>query len=508
MIDRRAAWSAMVAGLLALAAPASAASFSCGMRGAAPAVAASDDALLDCAYAHAPGLHRIDEGGPWLHIDLLHDSLATLQALSQGTSGKTMYTGGPKLPPLGLVHSYICLSDPIVAPGDCPEDYPKNPANQGLGFTLNPSIKPMLQQGLKRLRAAGLKTIIRFTYNYPHGRGDDLKGNDAPIGAILEQMRALAPVINRNRDVIYAMQAGFIGFWGEWHNSSSGNDDVHVHNRFLDQFRALFAGSTLLEVRDPYQIRDYSLHLFREDSGHKREIGLGMHNDAFATPPFDGGTFVPGAVDGGPPYTEAELRRTAQTAGHLFSMEASPGEASTALQNCDTATADNFLTYAATYSLSGYDVASASSPLLQQGGCLNQALARVGPHFTLRAASLRRLPGPEHELLLGLRIENTGWARLSRPRALYLSLAPQGGAPVLHRIDADLSSIAPGETFAWSVAVPVNPAPGHYRAALAAPDPAERLRGRADYALLFESTDVADATAGVNVLGRFEVPPS
>ena len=189
-------------------------------------------------------------------------------------------------------------------------------------------------------------------------------------------------------------------------------------------------------------------------------------------------------------------------------MQASPGDPSATLQNCDRASSENFLTYAQTYSLSGYDLASASSPLLKQGGCLQDVIARVGPHFTLRSATLSAAVVPAAGLQLTLQIENTGWARLSRHRTLYLWLMPQGGSPVLHPIDVDLSSLEPQSKATWTVVVPVTLAPDRYTAALAAPDPPERLRRRADYALLFESIDVADVASGVSVIGRFAMPPA
>ena len=126
MKSMRHAFAAIVlAAALASAAPARAAGasdYSCGMHGAP--LSETGGNLLNCSYEHAPGLHRIDDGGPWMHVDLLHDTLDTLRELYLGTSGQTMYEGGPLVPPLGLVHSYICLSDPKVPPGKCPGNYP------------------------------------------------------------------------------------------------------------------------------------------------------------------------------------------------------------------------------------------------------------------------------------------------------------------------------------------------------------------------------------------------
>ncbi len=68
------------------------------------------------------------------------------------------------------------------------------------------------------LRDNGFKIILRFAYTFnepePH--------NDAPLEIVLSHIDQLTPILQRNADVIALMEAGFIGRWGEWHNSSNG----------------------------------------------------------------------------------------------------------------------------------------------------------------------------------------------------------------------------------------------------------------------------------------------
>lgn len=43
---------------------------------------------------------------------------------------------------------------------------------------------------------------------------------DYTFATIESHIRQLAPVVQRNLDVVYWGQAGFIGSWGEWHHSN------------------------------------------------------------------------------------------------------------------------------------------------------------------------------------------------------------------------------------------------------------------------------------------------
>lgn len=78
------------------------------------------------------------------------------------------------------------------------------------------------------VRAAGIKIIPRFMYSFPCVNALEPCGpatfgdTDAPLPRVLEHIDQLAPVLQANADVIAFMEMGFIGPWGEWHNSTNG----------------------------------------------------------------------------------------------------------------------------------------------------------------------------------------------------------------------------------------------------------------------------------------------
>ena len=79
---------------------------------------------------------------------------------------------------------------------------------------LSSSYLASLDVGFARLRAAGVKALFRFAYDY--GYNETLNYTWPTVFAHVEQ---LSPVVQRNVDVVYALQAGFVGAWGEWHDS-------------------------------------------------------------------------------------------------------------------------------------------------------------------------------------------------------------------------------------------------------------------------------------------------
>ena len=80
-----------------------------------------------------------------------------------------------------------------------------------------------LGRSLARLRAAGLKAVLRFAYEKEMGQA-----TGPNLETILGHIDQLAPVIRENADVIHVMQAGFVGAWGEWHSSAQKLEKDHA----------------------------------------------------------------------------------------------------------------------------------------------------------------------------------------------------------------------------------------------------------------------------------------
>ena len=72
------------------------------------------------------------------------------------------------------------------------------------------------------IRAAGKKAIVRFGYINEHTESS--KPWDAGYTQIRSHIAQVKPILTANEDIIYIMQAGFVGVYGEWYYVSSDFD--------------------------------------------------------------------------------------------------------------------------------------------------------------------------------------------------------------------------------------------------------------------------------------------
>lgn len=119
-----------------------------------------------------------------------------------------------------------------------------------------------MQAFFDKLRELGMKAVLRFAYE------QEFSGR-AISGPTVEDIRVhtaqLKPFLEKNKDVIQVVQAGFIGAWGEWHSSFYGLEksddtkreilamicDMTPQNRMIQARMASY--KNLLEGTDCYK---------------------------------------------------------------------------------------------------------------------------------------------------------------------------------------------------------------------------------------------------------------
>lgn len=101
---------------------------------------------------------------------------------------------------------------------------------------LSKAVTDRISDIFDNIRAAGKKAIVRFGYINARGEGD--KPWDAGLSQIRRHIEQVTPILADNEDIIYVMQAGFVGVYGEWYYVSDDfNYDLNyataVSNRSL-----------------------------------------------------------------------------------------------------------------------------------------------------------------------------------------------------------------------------------------------------------------------------------
>lgn len=85
--------------------------------------------------------------------------------------------------------------------------------------TIDPVFMSSLEAGFARHRAAGIKQLLRFAYDACAPCDSCQAQGNYTTERVLKHIAQLKPFVRRNADVIYAMYAGFLGCWGEFHGS-------------------------------------------------------------------------------------------------------------------------------------------------------------------------------------------------------------------------------------------------------------------------------------------------
>lgn len=159
------------------------------------------------------------------------------------------------------------------------------------------------------VRAAGKKAIVRFAYTWD-GAEDDI-AHEASYNQVKSHIASLKTVLTDNADVIYVVQAGFLGTWGEWYYTGSDfkftrkladYTSVEPWNHCSDVITELLKAvpsSRQVALRTPHY---KSYHLYPANPGNYDLISswdgtsdnerLALHNDAFLADATDMGTFL------------------------------------------------------------------------------------------------------------------------------------------------------------------------------------------------------------------------
>jgi hypothetical protein len=342
-----------------------------------------------------------------------------------------------------------------------------------------------LDEGFARVRAAGIKVILRFAYN-------DCFCPDAPKERILAHIAQLGPTLAKHADVIAVLQAGFIGAWGEWHTSTSGLDNAEDQRAVLSALLAVLPKTRSVQVRTPMAKSGMLGAALTEDEafGGSDRARTGHHNDCFLASESDFGTYA-GPVDKWKSYVAAE--------GQFVPIGGETCALNPPRSSCATATTEmSTMHWSFLNALYHPDVLAS----WEEGGCLPEVRRHLGYRFALVNAVLPKAVRPGGLLRLEVRVRNDGYAAPYNARPVLVVL--ESGAT---RLVARLEKVDPRHwhseaSFKARLRIPFGIVPGDYRLALWMPDEADTLRERPEYAVRLANRGTWDSTHGDNVLAQ------
>jgi Domain of unknown function (DUF4832)/Domain of unknown function (DUF4874) len=394
--------------------------------------------------------------------------------------------------------------------------------------------KPLSSDFLNRLdtdfttaRKAGVKLVIRFTYNWPMG------GPDAPLDRVLMHLNQLKTVLHKNVDVIAFMDAGFIGCWGEWHSSSNNLiDDYKTKNGrtkmnnasrlILDKIFEILPKERMVAVRLPRLKFQYfgskngspiaPLTASEAFSGSKK-ARWGEHDDCLVCGEWNFGTYWS-------PQKHVEEIKSFLNQDNRYVVQSGepgdvPGKSSDIDEDGDGYTNNyeschrvldifrqlHWSTISSTYNL-GKPV---SYQRWKKEGCYDTIAKNLGYRFRLVKSSIPALIKPSDRFFMQFTIANDGWASPYNPRKPEVILRNHSSGKVFRlALSDDPRFWLAGGTYTIKVSkkISANMLPGEYDILLNFPDSSPSLRNRPEYSIRLANQNVWEASSGYNSLLR------
>jgi hypothetical protein len=347
----------------------------------------------------------------------------------------------------------------------------------------------VMRQDFARLREAGAKCVLRFRYNTSIG------DPDAPLDIVKRHLDQLAPILEENFDVISVMEAGFIGAWGEWHNSTNNLTTTANMREVLFKILEVLPKERMVGVRTPrykMNIFERSDALTPEEAFNQTNIArTGHHNDGFLASATDLGTYILPVWEKN--YLNLDNRYVPMGGETGGVSEGEYYKCSNALQEMEK--------MRWSYLNSGW-----YGPTLQSwrdDGCMDEVKQRLGYRFVLTSGKYSQSVPRGGGLSFELNIYNYGWASPFNPRRFEVMLRNQGDGSVYYvHMPDDPRFWLGGDTVTVSatLGIPEEMPAGNYELLVHLPDPAERLYGRPEYSIRLANEGVWESETGFNNL--------
>jgi len=274
-----------------------------------------------------------------------------------------------------------------------------------------------LDRNMNTLRAGGAKAVLRFSYKWDHNKYD--KPWDATPEWALRHIDQLAPYLMKHADVIYCVQAGFIGSWGEWYYTTnypqnpSKDEDYATRWPIAERLMEVVPADRQICFRQPqFKIRYLRTHglsvtPLSEDEAYKPTIKARWagHNDCFVSSPEDVGTYH---SDEEREFWAADTRYTAMGGETCKECEYSNGE--NAIKEMEK--------YHWSYLCNSYHPNVLSSWVAS--GHYDEIKRRLGYRLVLDKAFLTQEPKSGQKFEAQLTIRNVGFAAPVNKRDLEL----------------------------------------------------------------------------------------
>lgn len=354
-----------------------------------------------------------------------------------------------------------------------------------------------IKSNMEALRAGGAKSVLRFAYT----SSESDKPWDAPWSITKQHIEQLKPILQEYADVIYVLEAGFVGVWGEWYytdnyNFSPSKDEYGPRRQILDALLEALPEERMVCVRTP-AAKMYSMGIALKDTLTVETAYSGSalsriagHNDCFLADADDSGTYS----------NNRDLRKFWQYDTRYTAMGGETCKPSTYAE-CSKAL-DELEKYH--WSYINIDYHSGVINDWTTNGCIDEIKKRLGYRFTLISGKFTNGGEAGNPYELNLALKNAGWAAPVNPRDVEIIFVSQKNKEEKYKLKLkdDPRHWFSGQAIAIETkfGLPESMSLGEYDVYLNLPDPKSSLSGKAEYSIRLANNDVWDSERGYNKL--------
>jgi hypothetical protein len=360
-----------------------------------------------------------------------------------------------------------------------------------------------IQAAFLSIREAGDTAIFRAAY-------DGFKGVSQPeprdLGTILGHIAQLRGIFYENEDILYSVQAGFLGPWGEWHDSYYGSPpaaevQLAVANALLDAVPP----SVSVALRRPSYIREISgarpLSAGEAFSGSAK-ARLALHNDALLSDETDMGTYS------GKGHTrEKEVQWISSHALYTPFVGESNQKSLYSRAKTGIPLMRQMHLQALNPEYEESVIEDWKRSTYQSMNAFDYIEMSLGYRFVLKQAGFSTGTEPGGILRVELRFENTGFGSLMKEKKLELVLS-NGAGELRAKLADDPRFWSPGTgpiLKEYSVRMPADMAPGAWAVSLSLASAFETLKGNPAHSVRFANEGVWNPATGLNELGTVTI---
>ena len=356
-------------------------------------------------------------------------------------------------------------------------------------------------EDMQILRDHGFKCVLRFAYDWNSKK-------DADVTQAKKHIAQLKPYLAKNKDVIYVLETGFVGQWGEWYYSEHyGNETQHLNANRRQIVEAMLdacpAGRFLL-VRYPMIKTEYlgdTISLKADEAyTSSARARIGCHNDAFLNAWGNMGTYASDDSDDDPKVRQYIANETLYVPNggetNVEDSEEFPGLPEQVYAKAESEMAKYH------WSFCGSTYSEEVTDRWRNHGIYEELDRKMGYRYQLTTATIPDAAHAGGDARFVLHIKNVGYAPLYNERPAYIVLSNQQSAFSI-QLSTDPRRWLPNgvvTTIDEFLTIPADVPAGTYDLYLHLPDAAESLAADPRYAVRFANVGTWDATTGMNRL--------